>query len=194
MLIWINGAFGAGKTTTAFELQKRLPNSRVYDPENAGYFIRKNLPKALWKVDFQDHPLWRQINLEMLRLLAKSEEHVIIPMTLVHRPYYNEIVQPLLEEGIHLHMILLLTEKVTLQHRLRKRFEGTDNWALRQADRCLQALQHDIPGFPLSTDHLTIEQVTEEIARHCGLTLLPDRRSPLRKNLDHIWISLQHIR
>ena len=194
MLIWINGAFGAGKTTTAYELQRRLPCSRVYDPENAGYFIRKNLPKALWEADFQDHPLWRQINLEMLRLLAKSEEHIIIPMTLVHRPYYDEIVQPLLDEGIDLQMILLLTEKTTLEHRLRKRFEGKDNWALRQADRCLQALHHEIPGFPLPTDTLSIQQVAEEIAQHCSLTLLPDDRSPLRKTLNRIWTSLQHIR
>jgi len=194
MLIWINGAFGAGKTTTAYELQRRLARSRVYDPENAGYFIRKNLPKALWEADFQDHPLWRQINLEMLRLLAKSEEHIIIPMTLVHRPYYDEIVQSLLDEGINLKMILLLTEKSTLQHRLRKRFEGTDNWAMQQVDRCLQALHHEIPGFPLPTDTLSIQQVAEKIAQHCSLTLLPDTRSPLRKNLDRILTSLQHIR
>ncbi|NII70905.1 AAA family ATPase [Microbacterium ulmi] len=33
MLIWINGAFGAGKTHTAFELQRRLVGAHVADPE-----------------------------------------------------------------------------------------------------------------------------------------------------------------
>ena len=36
MVIWLNGAFGAGKTQTAYELHRRLPDSFVYDPENAG--------------------------------------------------------------------------------------------------------------------------------------------------------------
>lgn len=46
MIIWLNGAFGAGKTQTAYELRRRLPGSYVYDPENAGFFIRDNLPPA----------------------------------------------------------------------------------------------------------------------------------------------------
>lgn len=46
MIIWINGAFGSGKTQTAYELHRRLDGSYVYDPENAGYFIRENLPSA----------------------------------------------------------------------------------------------------------------------------------------------------
>ena len=39
MIIWINGAFGAGKTQAAYELRRRAENAYVYDPENAGYFI-----------------------------------------------------------------------------------------------------------------------------------------------------------
>jgi chloramphenicol 3-O-phosphotransferase len=33
MIIWLNGAFGAGKTQTAFELHSRIPDSYVFDPE-----------------------------------------------------------------------------------------------------------------------------------------------------------------
>lgn len=36
MLIWINGAFGAGKTHTAFELRRRLADALVSDPELLG--------------------------------------------------------------------------------------------------------------------------------------------------------------
>ena len=45
MIIWINGTFGAGKTTTACELHKRKPNSTVYDPERFGYVLMANIPK-----------------------------------------------------------------------------------------------------------------------------------------------------
>ena len=34
MLLWINGPFGGGKTATAHELNRRLPDSVVCDPEH----------------------------------------------------------------------------------------------------------------------------------------------------------------
>lgn len=68
MIIWINGAFGSGKTTTAYELHRRLDNSFVYDPENVGYFIRKNSPESFSKGDFQDIELWRKMNYELISL------------------------------------------------------------------------------------------------------------------------------
>ena len=34
VIIWINGGFGAGKTTLAQELHRRLPDAIVYDPED----------------------------------------------------------------------------------------------------------------------------------------------------------------
>lgn len=37
MIFWVNGAFGAGKTQTSYELHRRIPNSFVYDPENVGF-------------------------------------------------------------------------------------------------------------------------------------------------------------
>ncbi|MEI3604813.1 hypothetical protein SPD48_03840 [Pseudogracilibacillus sp. SE30717A] len=47
MIIWVNGAFGSGKTQTAYELHRRISNSFVYDPEIIGFFIGKNIPKEL---------------------------------------------------------------------------------------------------------------------------------------------------
>jgi thymidylate kinase len=39
MIIWINGAFGAGKTTLAEELHRRLPDALAFDPEFVGYIL-----------------------------------------------------------------------------------------------------------------------------------------------------------
>ena len=47
MVVWLNGAFGAGKTTCAFELNRRLADSYVFDPENAGYYIRKKFDRMV---------------------------------------------------------------------------------------------------------------------------------------------------
>ena len=46
MIIGINGAFGAGKTQAAYELQRRHKDAYVYDPENLGFFIRSNIPPS----------------------------------------------------------------------------------------------------------------------------------------------------
>jgi hypothetical protein len=43
VIIWINGGFGAGKTTLAKELHRRLPDAVVYDAEDVGLM--------LWEVD-----------------------------------------------------------------------------------------------------------------------------------------------
>jgi hypothetical protein len=36
VIIWINGAFGAGKTALAEELRRRLPDAVLYNPEDVG--------------------------------------------------------------------------------------------------------------------------------------------------------------
>ena len=44
MIVWINGAFGAGKTTTARELIDLIPNSTLFDPEVIGAALPHLLP------------------------------------------------------------------------------------------------------------------------------------------------------
>ena len=41
MIIWINGGFGAGKTTLAEELHCRLPDAVVYNPEDVSLMLWK---------------------------------------------------------------------------------------------------------------------------------------------------------
>lgn len=55
-MIWINGAFGAGKTTLADELHLRLPDALAFDPEYVGYILTRWVP-APESGDFQDIPL-----------------------------------------------------------------------------------------------------------------------------------------
>lgn len=88
MIIWINGTFGSGKTTTAYELQRRIADSIVYDPERFGYVLMASIPKHILKDDFQDYPLWREANYSLLKQI--SEEYVgviIVPMTLTNEVY-----------------------------------------------------------------------------------------------------------
>ena len=184
MIIWLNGAFGSGKTTCAFELNRRLPNSFVYDPENIGYFIRNNTPKEIQKSDFQDHGQWRSFNYEMLKYIAGEYLGIIIvPMTINNHQYYEEIIQRLIDDGIILKHYILYANKETILKRLNKRLERGETWAKSQIDRCIEVFNTEITEEKIITDNRSIDYVVEEIAKRSGVTLLPDKRTFMKKVL-----------
>jgi adenylylsulfate kinase-like enzyme len=91
MMIWINGAFGAGKTALAEELHRRLPEALAFDPEYVGFILRKWVPSPETG-DFQDIPLWRRLVAEFaIGMSADYGRTLIIPMTLVSPAYREEI-------------------------------------------------------------------------------------------------------
>ncbi|MFC5464138.1 AAA family ATPase [Lederbergia graminis] len=195
MIIWVNGAFGAGKTQTSYELHRRIPNSFVYDPENVGFFIRKYFPKEIHKNDFQDFSAWREGNYTFLKYIANEYDGIIIvPMTIVNPQYFEEIVGRLRVDGTIVNHFVLWASKETLKKRLRSRGERKNSWGEQQIDRCLQGLSDDVFEKKIHTDDMTIEQVAETIAEMSGITLLPDNRSNLRKKIDRIKTQLQHFR
>jgi hypothetical protein len=60
VIIWLNGTFGAGKTSAAVELAGILPGARQFDPEWVGYMLRANLADQNF-TDFQQLPSWRTL-------------------------------------------------------------------------------------------------------------------------------------
>ncbi|HZK01731.1 MAG TPA: AAA family ATPase, partial [Anaerovoracaceae bacterium] len=194
MIIWLNGAFGSGKTTCAFELNRRLPNSFVYDPENIGYFIRDNIPKEIQNPDFQDYGQWRLFNYEMLRYIVREYSGVIIvPMTINKHQYYEEIIQRLIDDGIILKHYILYADKETILKRLNKRLERGETWAKSQIDRCIEAFNTEIDEEKIVTDNRSIDYVVEEIAKRSEVTLLPDKRTFLKKRIDRAITLIKHI-
>ena len=194
MIIWINGAFGAGKTQTACALERRLPNSYVYDPENAGFFIRENIPPSIRTGDFQDYPLWRGFNYDMLNYIStRYSGDIIVPMTITDRRYYDELVGRLSEKYEVRHFILY-AKKETLLRRLASRLEGRRSWAARQIDRCIRAFDEEITEYRIDTDGMTIEQTAERLAELASVPLSPDNRSRVQKLLDRAIAQCRHIR
>lgn len=172
MILWINGAFGSGKTTTAEELQRRIPGSFLYDPENVGYFIRTVFPASLLQSDFQDHKIWREINVSLLGDLARGYPGtIIVPMTLVNPEYFDELIGQLRAQGIDIRHFTLMAERETLLQRLSKRGDDADSWSAFQIDRCLASLSAERFGQHIVTNQLSLEQVIERIADECDIQL-----------------------
>ncbi|RJE90518.1 tunicamycin resistance protein [Paenibacillus sp. 1011MAR3C5] len=194
-LIWINGAFGAGKTQASHELCRRLPGSFLYDPENMGYFLRKHMPSSVTRGDFQDYPAWRECNYAILKMLHEEYNGpIIVPMTIVDTRYFEEIVGRLRADGIEVVHVALCASRDVLLARLNKRREGANSWAAEQIDRCVQGLQQESFRHHIDTDPMSIEDVVEEIAEIAGVELQPDRRSKLQKWKDRWLTQLRHIR
>ena len=180
VIIWINGAFGSGKTTTAVALNRRLPNSFIYDPENAGDFIRRNTNGLFSEGDFQDIPLWREMNYKMLRMTAEKYDGIIIvPMTLVNLDYYSEIVKRLSLDGINIKHYILYAKRDEIKRRLKRRallHFRSETFALEAIDRCINAFDNYVKEVKIHTDNMSREDIVNKIADLAGLQLSWNRK------------------
>ncbi|WP_406327955.1 NUDIX domain-containing protein [Streptomyces sp. NBC_00203] len=121
MIVWINGAFGAGKTTTARELIELIPNSTLFDPEVIGGALTHLLPpKRLAEVgDFQDLPIWRRLVVDTAAaMLAELGGVLVVPMTLLRQEYRDEVFGGLAARRIPVRHVLLAPAETILRERI----------------------------------------------------------------------------
>jgi predicted kinase len=119
VIIWINGGFGAGKTTLAAELHERLPDAVVYDPEDVGLMLWKWLPP---QGDFQHLPSWRELVVTTaLSLRRHHAETLIVPMSLIRDAYRVEILSGLADAGEDVLHVFLDVHADVLRERLNAR-------------------------------------------------------------------------
>jgi hypothetical protein len=117
MIIWLNGAFGVGKTTTARELAQRLPGARIFDPEIVGRILRALIAEQI--DDFQDWPAWRTLVAKVaLGLCRQDASTVIAPMTLLRQDYATEIFSLLSGGGAPVRHVVLHADPAELTRRI----------------------------------------------------------------------------
>lgn len=118
MIVWLNGTFGCGKTTTAGELHSLIPSSRLFDPETVGYMLRPNLADRPVS-DFQHWPPWRPLVVATATELARfTGHHLIAPQTILARAYMEEIFAGLREGGLPVFHVVLDADEDILRQRI----------------------------------------------------------------------------
>ena len=168
MIIWINGSFGVGKTSTAELLKNELDNSIIYDPEEIGGFLSNMFHHE--KDDFQDYELFRTLNFDILKYLCSIHEIVIVPMTITNKQYYDEIINELETNGINIEHFILCASKEKIISRLDSRGNST-KWAYNQVDKCINAFESNrFRCKKINTDDMNVSDVVKSIIEAIQLT------------------------
>ncbi|MGW0392709.1 NUDIX domain-containing protein [Streptomyces sp. NPDC003042] len=195
MIVWINGTFGAGKTSTARELAGLLADSTLYDPELIGDALRRLLPRErLAEVsDYQDLPSWRRLVADTAAaMLAEVGGVLVVPMTLLRQEYRDEIFGALAARRIPVRHVLLAPAETILRERIATREEPgapevvdvrVRQWAYdhipayQQALGWLTADAHVIDNGALTvreTAQRIAEAVRSDTARVCDIVQTPE--------------------
>lgn len=127
MIVWLNGTFGAGKTTTAGELVQLLPQARLFDPEQVGYMLAhvQGMPDL---GDFQHWRPWRRlVAATAAQLLDYVGGVLVAPQSVLVEKYWEEIEAGLEREGVRVRHCVLHADRSTLAARI-----GGDDPALRE--------------------------------------------------------------
>ena len=177
VIIWINGGFGAGKTTLAEELHRRLPDAVVYDPEDVGLMLWKWMrPDG----DFQHLPSWRELVVATaLSLRRHHAETLIVPMSLIRDAYRDQILGDLAAAGEEVLHVFLKADAGVLRERLNARVThpGNPEWdqaarefGLTPVDEAVAAAARQPDGtLLLRSDRLTPAELADEVLARAGL-------------------------
>jgi hypothetical protein len=99
VIVWINGAFGSGKSTTADRVVKMLDGATKFDPEYVGYMLMPFVKSPTG--DFQDLRLWRHLVIETMTGMTQQYPHPrVAPMSLINAAYRAEILRGIRGGGV----------------------------------------------------------------------------------------------
>lgn len=117
-VLWLDGCFGAGKTTTAELLLERRPELLLLDPERIGFLLWE-LDAALRAHDFRGLRLWRRLVVEhVVAVLEEYDRPVVVPMSLFDPMHVDELVGELRRRGVPVHHVRLVVDEPELRRRI----------------------------------------------------------------------------
>ncbi|WP_030156035.1 AAA family ATPase [Glycomyces sp. NRRL B-16210] len=166
MIVWLNGTFGAGKTTTAALLEDALP-ARVFDAEHIGFLLRPIIGDVPC-TDFKEWAPWRGLTIETARqVLDFVGGTLLIPQSVLQRPYWTELMDGFAEAAVPVRAFTLHADRAVFEERVRAdAFEsGALQWRLDHRSAYETALDEWMREATtvIDTTDRTPEQVAERI-------------------------------
>ncbi|MEO0492293.1 MAG: AAA family ATPase [Actinomycetota bacterium] len=141
MLVWINGPFGGGKTTTADALATDTGWPR-FDPEHVGFVLQANL-RDIEIDDFQDLSAWRALVPAMAdELMAfRGSDTMIAVQSVLDESYWSEIRAGLTGRGRDVFHVWLTCDEDELRRRIEHDEDEADAraWRLDHVDAFTRA-------------------------------------------------------
>ena len=172
MIIWIDEAYGVGKSTLAEKLHELLPNSFIFDAENVGNAVRDNMPRSIYYGEtFEEYPLWFHVCNELLTELNDQFDGVIlVPMTLMRQESFARFAEPLRGQGIEIVHVLLESSREIIHDRILERGESEDCWCMRHIDECLSAQQQFEDVIRVQSIDQTADELAKEIVERLQIS------------------------
>jgi len=118
MIVWLNGTFGVGKTTTGQRMCDRSSNLRLFDPEHVGYLLSANLSDHDFS-DFQDLPPWRTLVPVVMDEIQRFTGHDLLAVqTVLDAGYWKELRANLTDLGHTVFHVVLDCDESELRRRI----------------------------------------------------------------------------
>lgn len=157
MFVLLNGSFGIGKSTVADLLIRRVPNARLYDPERAGYVLRRLpaflLGRARQPDDYQDLAQWRWLTQRGCVWTHRGVSTVVVPMAFTNLDYFEDLQRSLSRVAPVLPLCLVAPIAIVeqrLQRRAAAEGRAVTEFETRRARECCVA--HADPRFGRPVD------------------------------------------
>ena len=173
MIVWLNGPFGGGKTTTGKLLVAQDERLRLFDPEWVGYLLRELL-RGRAVGDFQDYPSWRRLVPIVGGEVARaSGDQLVAVQTVLVEDYWVELVRGFVSQGLDVFHVLLTADEAVLRERIETddvELDGVREWRLRHLPVFLEAQEwmRERADLVVDSTDLTPEEVAAEVARRAS--------------------------
>jgi cytidylate kinase len=168
VILWLNGTFGAGKTTTSRCIAGSSDEWHLFDPEWVGYMLRANLEGVEFS-DFQDLAAWRRlVPLVAREITLLTGDDLLVCQTVLVQHYWEELRLGLQGQGLEVFHVLLDCDELVLRRRIASDEDDRDaeEWRTNHLD-----VYRAARGWMLNAADLVVDTTSVEPSDVASLIL-----------------------